>query len=105
MARSSKLIFSSQQQGIKINKTQHVFFLEILLPTASDKYGDLMKVVNSEICGGGHHSQDSGLQLVGLLRFVFFSKYLAMQIKAVEEGIIGAQITAPQPAPMADAAD
>ena len=41
----------------------------------------------------------------GLAQVRIFSKYLAMQIKAVEEGIIGAQITAPQPAPMADAAD
>ncbi len=41
----------------------------------------------------------------GLAQVRIFSKYLAMQIKAVEEGIIGAQITAPQPAPMVDAAD
>ena len=41
----------------------------------------------------------------GLAQVRIFSKYLAMQIKAVEEGIIGAQITTPQPAPMADAAD
>ena len=41
----------------------------------------------------------------GLAQVRIFSKYLAMQIKAVEEGIIGAQITTPQPAPMSDAAD
>ena len=41
----------------------------------------------------------------GLAQVRIFSKYLAMQIKAVEEGIIGSQLTVPQPAPMADAAD
>lgn len=41
----------------------------------------------------------------GLAQVRIFSKYLALQIKAVEEGIIGAKLTTPQRAPMADAAD
>ncbi|MBH68334.1 MAG: monooxygenase [Rhodospirillaceae bacterium] len=41
----------------------------------------------------------------GLAQVRIFSKYLALQIKAVEEGIIGAKIACPERAPMADAAD
>jgi putative flavoprotein involved in K+ transport len=41
----------------------------------------------------------------GLAQILIYSKYLAMQIKAVEEGLIGAKMSTPDLLPMADAAD
>jgi putative flavoprotein involved in K+ transport len=41
----------------------------------------------------------------GLAQIRIYSKYLAMQIKAVEEGLIGAKMSTPDLLPMADAAD
>jgi putative flavoprotein involved in K+ transport len=41
----------------------------------------------------------------GLAQIRIYSKYLAMQIKAVEEGLIGAKMSKPDLQPMADAAD
>ena len=41
----------------------------------------------------------------GLAQIRIYSKYLAMQIKAVEEGLIGAKMSSPDRLPMADAAD
>ena len=41
----------------------------------------------------------------GLAQIRIYSKYLAMQIKAVEEGLIGAKMSTPDLSPMADAAD
>ena len=60
----------------------------IMLQTSLAQCGALEKTANNATCGGANRSRGFGLPTAALPYVRIFSKHLAMQIKACEEGLI-----------------